>query len=584
MDASQDVSFADHVELLNHFLDRRREIVERIDRALLNVQGKDTSRRRDRPFFEHTLSACFFGLPGLSRDRSRMKGQLAAGHLADGFEPIQVGQFTNELDPVELVGRAYYHWNLTRWPGSSGRQTYAQTIFAVFVLRELERLSLRIWDSGGEPAPARLATVQDLLDTLNAEPTPAAFVRDARWLIQTSQGPLTRHLRPYFHIAEHVDATLPDQDRLAVHHAGAVLAGGHLRSQLRYAVWRTHQPIDAVEVLSYTRNSNTMDNALLLRDLVCLLEAYQAARAGGDSDRRLMLADATLQGLSADPELFLTRLDLLTPCTMAEDLFIERGGDDAVRWTAMGAAHRALLDRYGRLLAESAAQLREEAAAFAPVPGSYSPYGIVYGFCADVMSNMATGTLLAQPSFDLSLEDMFVSRADTANKLARSRLWEKLPTREGEREHFEHTDAWAESMFMRLTTALDARIAHPGRPNASDQSDARVFIVADTIAAPPGAVPAGAVPVPEYCVTSDITRASSGAARLAPQSQILDDRSEGRFLASVESDGTWVGISKAVLTAFTSHGQDVLVTGVPSPAIDVLRLTCPDLVVPATGA
>ena len=193
---------------------------------------------------------------------------------------------------------------------------------------------------------------------------------------------------------------------------------------------------------------------------------------------------------------------------------------------------------------------------------------------------MATGTLLAQPAFGLGLEDMFASRADTANKLARSRLWEKLPTREGEREHFEHTDEWAELMFTRLVTALEARIAHPARANASDRADARLFVVSDSIAADllPDGVPAGVVRVPEYCVTSDVKRASRGDGMLAPTSQILDDRSEGRFLASVESDGAWTGISKAVLTVHTSHGQHALVAGIPAPAIDILRLTCPGVV------
>ena len=125
-----------------------------------------------------------------------------------------------------------------------------------------------------------------------------------------------------------------DPDRLEIHTAGAKLAGGHLRSQLRSRAQETGRAIDDPDVLAITRNSNSMDAALLVRDLVALLDAYEAACIAGAPEDRLGLADAILQGISADPELFLTRLDLLTPCTMIEDLFIDaaRGARDTRPW------------------------------------------------------------------------------------------------------------------------------------------------------------------------------------------------------------------------------------------------------------
>jgi len=60
---------------------------------------------------------------------------------------------------------------------------------------------------------------------------------------------------------------------------------------------------------------------------------------------------------------------------------------------------------------------------------------------------------------------------------------------------------------------------------------------------------------------------------------MLSDRREGRFLASCETDGNWFAISKILLTALTSQGRDALITGSPPAAIDILRLTCPGLVV-----
>ncbi len=114
-------SFSDHVALLDQFLTSRSNIVERIEESLLNVRGKDTARRRDRSYFDRTLNDCFFALAGLNPDLSRLKGQLAATHLADGFEPIQLEGFSNEFDPLDLIIRAYEYWEAHRWPGKSGR-------------------------------------------------------------------------------------------------------------------------------------------------------------------------------------------------------------------------------------------------------------------------------------------------------------------------------------------------------------------------------------------------------------------------------------------------------------------------------
>ena len=317
-------TFADHLVLVDWFLGERETIVERIEQTLLNVRDKDTSRRRDRPFFERTFDACFFGLAGLPIELSRLKGQLAARHLADGFEPVaSETAHVNELDPLELILRAYERWERHRWPGRSGRLAYAHTLYAVFMLRLLEALSLRIWDDDAGHAGDRLGDLQSRLDRLNAPASPTVFVRHAGWLIQTAQGPLTRHLRPYFEIAERIDGSLGGAQRVAVHKAGARLAGGHLRSQLRYRMWQTGRPPDDPENLGFTRNSNALDSAILVRDLVPLLEAYQRA---SEEDDRLDLADAIVQAVSADPELYLTRLDLLAPYVMVEDLFARDRG------------------------------------------------------------------------------------------------------------------------------------------------------------------------------------------------------------------------------------------------------------------
>ena len=274
------VSFSDHLSLLAAFLDRRRQIIDDIEGRLLNVQGKATSQNRDRTHVERIISSCFFDTPGLPNTLSPLGGQLASAHLLDGFDPVRLERRSDQLDAVALVFRAYDHWDRHRWPGRNGRLALAQALYCVFILQQLELLSLRVWDDGNASAGDRLREVQSLLDKLNGTTGSTVFLRDARWLIQTAQGPLTRHLQPYFRTAELISSSFTESDRLEIHKAGLRLAGGHLRSQLRYRAGETGRASDDPEVLAITRNSNSMDAALLVGDLVPLLEAYKDARAG----------------------------------------------------------------------------------------------------------------------------------------------------------------------------------------------------------------------------------------------------------------------------------------------------------------
>ena len=575
-------SFSDHLALLAHFLNHHREIIESIAAGLLTPRNKEAWRSRGREHLDRVFTACFFDSVKHAGHLSQLQGQLAETHLADGFEPARLDRQSRELDPLALIVRAWDHWDSHRWPGRNGRLAYGRTLFAVFMVRQLEQLSLRMWDDDDEHASLRLQEIQSLLDRLNAVTTPAIFVRDARWLIQTAQGPLTRHLEPYFRLADRITASFPDALGLEIHQAGAKLAGGHLRSQLCHRTRETGKPMDDPGVLATTRNSNSMDVALLVRDLVFLLEAYTTACSTGDMAQRMTLAEAILQGLSADPELLITRLDLLGPATMIEQLFIDCRVNGEVRYTPMGRSHVALVDRYRDLLGRGAGQLQEDAAAFGPSKQAYSPWGIAYGFCADILSNMAQSALTAQPSPSLSLEDIFDTGVRREDKRAQAMAWTKLPRTAAERDRFDHSIEWAQEIFRRLLDALDARAHHTTRPNASGVADTGLYVVPqgralDTL--PDGFLPAAVVTAQEHCVTSDLPRALATGATAFPKSHIVTDRSEGRFLASAETGGKWFAVSKVVLTMCTAEGKDALIVDVPPAVIGVLRLTCPDMIV-----
>ncbi len=575
-------SFSAHTRLLEQFLARRQQIVDDIERRLLNVRRKEIAQHVDRELFDDILNSCFFLSPALSQEASLLKGQLAAAHLADGFDPARADGYSRALDPVELVLRAHHKWDRDRWPGRNGRLVYAQSIYATFILRQLEHLSVRIWDEGNGTAAERLQEVQRLLDVLNTEPA-APRVRDARWLIQTAQGPLTKHVKPYFITADRVSGSFTDSDRLEIHKAGAMLAGGHLRSQLRHRSWETGRAFDDPHILALTRHSSAMDIALLVRDLVPLLHAYSEVH---DAPQRLALADAIIQGLSADPELLLTRLDLLGPSTMIEDLFIDRGEDGRPRHTSMGEVHRQVLARFGELIARTAESLKQDAVLLDPAQAAYSPLGVVYGFSADIFSNMVLNTLCSPSSTDLSLEDTLTSRGRLEQKRTQAQEWQRLPKAEGERDPFEHSTEWAAQMFARLFKALEARVAHPTEPNASSYRQARLYVVPRGVtidALPVDALPAGIVSAQEHCLTSDFARARDTGATALSRSRLATDRAEGRFLASANVDGDWFGVSKVPLTLYVSQGKDALIRDLPSALIDVLRLVCSDQLVIASG-
>jgi hypothetical protein len=230
--------------------------------------------------------------------------------------------------------------------------------------------------------------------------------------------------------------------------------------------------------------------------------------------------------------------------------------------------------------------LKEDAHSIDPAHAVYSPLGIVYGFSADILSNMVLNTLRSTSSSDLSLEDMFISRGQLERQRTQAQEWQRLPKVEGEPDAFEHSSEWAEQMFARMLQALEARAARPAEPNASSCPQARLFVVPRGVAMeslPDGVLPDGIISAQEHCLTSDVARARETGATALPKSRLSADRAEGRFLASIDADGVLFGVSKVPLTLYTSQGKNAVMTDVPSSVIDVLRLVCPDHLIVASS-
>ena len=476
--------------------------------------------------------------------------------------------------------RGFHLWGQTRWPGRNGRVRYAQTLFNLYVIRCLALLSMRLWDDESSSAGDRLSQVQGVLDQLWTI-TPAdqpALVRDARWLIQLAQSPATDELGAYFDLAEKIAETLPDEDRIEIHKAGVRMAAGHLRSQTRYYSTKKAVSLDEKSLVVSTRTSNALDFALLIQDLVPLLEAYENAWHSDDGQKRLELADAICQGVSPDPELFLSRVELLGAYSMLEQLFITTDRDGHIVYTPMGRRHIRLLQEYEARIGRLSKPLHDDCSHFRPVAGTYSPYGVLYGFSSDLLEHMALKTLQPDAVAHFGLEDVFAGGEASTGKLAWVSGWRKLPhlTREVEKL-FDYPQQFAEDIFARIEHALRTRVAD-GETNAVVPTG-RLFVVgADNLQADSTVSTIPDLPV-RYIRSSDLQVVAAHKADAYDETQLLSDRREAKCVLSYQTPGGWVGITKAILTEVLGAGRDAKIVGLPPAAVGVLKLMCPNLVV-----
>jgi hypothetical protein len=571
------VAFQAHIELLEFFLAHRDEIVERIQ-GLLNAQRKPIEYLQDRALLSRQFEDAFF--IGVTEIQARLRGQLEEAQWATGFRPRELpGLYNGLADAAEMMIRAFHLWQQTRWPGRNGRLHYAHTLFNVHVLRGLELLSMRLWDAGSDGAGSRLSQLQAVLDQLwNVAPADQpVLVRDARWLLQMAQSPATDDLGAYFVVAEKIAETLSEEDRIEIHKAGVQMTGGHLRSQIRYYSLKKAVPLDEQSLVVMTRTSNALDFALLIQELVPLLEAYEHACRSEDGPKRLELADAICQGISPDPELFLNRVDLLGAYSMIEHLFITSDGDRPAAYTPMGRRHVQLLQEYEARIGRVSKALNEDCPHFRPVAGAYSPYGVLYGFSSNLIEHMAFKTLQADAVTRYSLEDVFVGGPASTDKLAWVSGWRKLPHLKREVEAlFDYPQQFAEDMFDRIEQGLRRR-ASPGEANALRQTG-RLFILPGHARADDSTALIPDLPV-MYVKSSDRQLVAAHKAEYSDEPHLLSDRREGRCVVSYKTSGGWVAITKAVLTEVLGAGRDVKLVGLPTEAAGVLTSMCPNLVV-----
>jgi hypothetical protein len=570
------IPFQAHIELLHHFLADRDAIVQRIE-GMLNAQRKPAEYLQNRALLLRHLEDLFFMRSEVAHSQLQLRDQLEEAHWASGFRPRDLpGLYNGLLDSAEMMVRGFHLWQQTRWPGRNGRARYAATLFNLYVIRRLELLSMRLWDAGSDSAAERLSQLQRVLDRLwtLASADQPVLVRDARWLIQLAQSPATDELGAYFEVATKVAESLTEEDRLAVHKAGVCMAAGHLRSQARYHSTKRGVSLDDRSVVLNTRNTNALDFALLVHDLVPLLEAYERAWRNGDEPNRMSLAEVILQGLSADPELFVNRTDLLGAYSTIEHLFATTDHDGHPAYTSIGRRHRQLFGEYQTWIGRLAQPLLDDSERFRPIAGSYSPYGILYGFSSNLIEHMVLRTLQPDAVAHFGLEDVFAGGDD--GKLAWVNGWRKLPhlTRDVAAQ-FDYPQRFAEDIFDRMARALRKRVADDGADAAPRTG--RLFILTGDRPAPDAETPDD-IPA-RYVGASDVQLVAEGLAEHLDEPALLSDRREGRCLVSYQTSKGWVAISKAVLTEVLGAGRDIKIAGLPTTAAGVLQLMGAELVV-----
>jgi hypothetical protein len=369
------------------------------------------------------------------------------------------------------------------------------------------------------------------------------------------------------------------------------MTAGHLRSQIRHLSVQQSLALDAPGLVVRTRTSNALDFALLVQDLVPLLEAYERACHTEDAAQRLELASAICQGVSPDADLFVNRIVLLGAYSMIEHVFITTNPEGSIEYTPLGRRHLHMLDRYEELMARLAKSLSEDCRRFRPLAGTYSPFGVLYGFTSHLLEHMALKASQPDAETRFSLEDVFVCEDAVIGKLDWVKGWRKLPhlTREVE-QRFDYPQQFAEEIFERLDRALSRRAAATGSHDVEkngklliESSDAHAGTPANPVTQESERVvresAAGGTDLPvRYVVSSDAQQVAAQNAAAYDETRLLNDRQEGKFLVSYQTSGGWVAITKDVLTEMLGAEDDVHVRRLPASAAQVLQLMCPRLV------
>jgi hypothetical protein len=241
----------------------------------------------------------------------------------------------------------------------------------------------------------------------------------------------------------------------------------------------------------------------------------------------------------------------------------------------MGRRHVELLQRYAGLIGRVSKSLHDDCVQFRPVHGAYSPYGVLYGFSADLMKHMVLKASQPDAVAHFSLEDVFVGGG--ADKLAWVTGWRKLPHLKPEiARQFDYPQQFADDVFERIEEALRRR-AGEGETSVAVRTGHLFIALEDDVEADSKASTVSDLPA-RYVASSDMQLVAANRAVSCDETRVRSDWREGKCLVSYQTARGCVAITKDVLTELLAAGRDVRVAALPEGAAAVLKLMCPGLI------
>jgi hypothetical protein len=295
------------------------------------------------------------------------------------------------------------------------------------------------------------------------------------------------------------------------------------------------------------------------------------------------MAGAICQGISADPELFVNRLELLGPYSMIENVFVAVDDKGHAGYTPLALRHVQLLERYATGIGRLAKPLLEDCAQLRPVERACSPYGVIFGTATNLIEDMALKTVQLDSDTRFSLEDIFVDNDAGGKKLAWVNGWRQLPHVSAEvQQRYSYPHQFSAEIFDRVEQALWQRGAS-GEASPSRRAGRLTIMVANDTKADSSVSAVPDLPI-AYIRSSDQALVKARQAEHCDPTTLLNDRQEGHFAVSFQTPAGWVAIVKGFLTEVLGAGRDAKVGGLPPQAAETLRLMCPGLVgTPARG-
>jgi hypothetical protein len=321
-----------------------------------------------------------------------MVGEFDARARSEGFHLLKewdqaAHAFSREDVPVLMLD--YFAANSA--PHHHRRQALA-VLLDFYFLYVLALVVMRIWDDGD---PNRnMDRVSGLIDDLQGpHGSGQRFVQGAATLLFVATSNFQPDDQAYLHLLDRV-RSLDDAHQLAVARVGGPVLGTHLRWALTAIYER-----DLVRM----RDDNAIDYPWLFFSVWRLMREYaRLHEAGVTGEERGSVADALLNGLSADPWAFVAKrpgsLDPFADEHAELRILLERHRDDLLR----------------------------ELEAYVPTEGVYSPISLQFNFPHNALVSLVVLALLATVALpNLPLDALLVRpwggswRDDQAELLAR---------------------------------------------------------------------------------------------------------------------------------------------------------------------